>query len=216
MDLDTLFDAAMAGDAAAVAELEMEADRLHRYEETILHLQSEKGNTERVKFILRKYPHKNLLAKLSRYKHTALHLAIYEGQTEVAEVLIDAAHHLLPPSDDNDNLVTSFQAFLRQGDKDMDTVLHAAVKKGNATIVKLLVEADPTDTHIQNDKGETPMYIAVENGLNDIAEIISTTCTAPSFDGPHGSTVVRNKNFDQGMLSKHSPSRLFRTSPTMS
>ena len=36
MDLDTLFDAAMAGDAAAVAELEIEADRLHRYEETIL------------------------------------------------------------------------------------------------------------------------------------------------------------------------------------
>ncbi|XP_017232772.2 uncharacterized protein LOC108206862 isoform X1 [Daucus carota subsp. sativus] len=200
MDLDTLFDAAMAGDAAAVAELEIEADRLHRYEETILHLQSEKGNTERVKFILRKFPHKNLLAKLSRYKHTALHLAIYEGQTEVAEVLIDEARHLPPLSDDDNNpKLTSFQAFLRQGDKDMDTALHAAVKRVNPTIVKRLVEADPTDTHIHNDKGETPMYIAVENGLNDIAEIIYTTCTAPSFDGPHGSTVVRNKNFDQGM-----------------
>ncbi|WOG86575.1 hypothetical protein DCAR_0205790 [Daucus carota subsp. sativus] len=195
MDLDTLFDAAMAGDAAATAELEIEADRLYRFEETILHLQSEKGNTERVKFILRKFAHKNLLAKLSRYKHTALHLAIYEGQTEVAEVLIDAACDLPPPSDDDHNpKLTSFQAFVRQGDKDMDTALHAAVLRGNATIVKRLVEADPTDTHIQNNDGKTPMYIAVENGLNHIAEIISTTCKAPSLDGPDGSTVVLFKD----------------------
>ncbi|WOG86470.1 hypothetical protein DCAR_0205676 [Daucus carota subsp. sativus] len=202
MDLDTLFDAAMAGDADATAKLEMEADRLFKYdEETILHLQSVKGNTERVRFILREFPHKNLLTKLSKYNHSALHLAIYRGgHTEVAQVLIDAARHLPPPppSDDDDNSVTSFQAFLRQGDKDMDTALHAAVKYGHLDIVKLLVEADPTDTHIQNDDGKTPMYIAVEKGLNDIADIISTTCTAPSLLGPRGSTVVRIKNLDQG------------------
>ncbi|XP_017236814.1 uncharacterized protein LOC108210071 isoform X2 [Daucus carota subsp. sativus] len=199
MDLDTLFDAAMAGDTDATAKLEMEADTLFKDEETILHLQSQKGNTERVRFILREFAHKNLLTKLSRYKHSALHLAIYRGgHTQVAQVLIDAARHLPPPPDNDDNSVTSFQAFLRQGDKDMDTALHAAVKYGHLDIVKLLVEADPTDTHIQNYEGKTPMYIAVEQGLSDIAEIIFKTCTAPSLLGPHGSTVVRIKNQDQG------------------
>ncbi|XP_063942609.1 uncharacterized protein LOC108208771 isoform X2 [Daucus carota subsp. sativus] len=180
------------------AELEMDADRVDEDGETILHIASRNGNTERVRFILREFANKNLLVKLSHYKHTALHMAIYEGHTEVAEILIDAARHLPPPADDNDKSVTSFQAFLRQGDKDMDTALHAAVMEGNVSIVKLLVEADPSDTHIQNNDGKTPMYIAVEKGLNDIADIISTTCITPSLDGPHGSTVVCIKNLDQG------------------
>nr|XP_017233117.1 PREDICTED: ankyrin repeat domain-containing protein 39-like [Daucus carota subsp. sativus] len=139
--LDTLFHAAMARDADAIAELEMEADRLFQDEETILHLQSQQGNTERVKFILREFPHKNLLTKLTRYKHSALHRAIYFGHTEVAEVLVDAARQL-PPSNDQ---VTSIQSFLRQGDKVMDTALHTAVKYGHLDIVKLLVQN--TDVH---------------------------------------------------------------------
>ena len=200
MDLATLDDAAVAPDA----ELGMDADRVDEDGETILHIASRNGNTERVRFILREFANKNLLAKLSYYKHTALHLAIYEGHTEVAEILIDAARHLPPPADDDDKSVTSFQAFLRQGDKDMDTALHAAVMEGNVSIVKLLVEADPSDTHIQNNDGKTPMYIAVEKGLNDIADIISTTCITPSLDGPHGSTVVCIKNLDQGILFKDS------------
>ena len=204
MDLDLIFDAAMAGGALATAELEMEADKLFKYEETILHLESEKGNIERVRFILREFANKNLLAKLSEFKQTALHLAIYKGRTQVAEVLIDAARQLPPLSDgDDDHPVTSFQAFLRQADDKKNTALHAAVKKGHVPIVKLLVEADPTDTHIHNDEGKTPMYIAVEEGFNDIAEIISTTCTAPSFLGPDSSTVVRIKDMEQGMLFKH-------------
>ncbi|XP_063942797.1 uncharacterized protein LOC135150432 [Daucus carota subsp. sativus] len=202
MDLDLIFDAAMAGGAHATAELEMEADKLFKYKETvgktILHLESEKGNIERVRFILREFANKNLLAKLSEFKRTALHLAIYKGRIEVAEVLIDAARQLPPLSDDDDDHpVTSFQDFLRQADHKKNTALHAALKKGHVPIVKLLVEADPTDTHIQNDEGKTPMYIAVEEGFNDIAEIISTTCTAPSFLGPDSSTVVRIKDMEQ-------------------
>ena len=118
-----------------------------------------------MRFILREFAQRNLLAKLNKYKQTALHLAIYEGETELAEVLIDAARHLPPPNADDDNSITSFQAFLRQADKDLDTTLHAAVKYGHLDIVKLLVEADPSDTHIQNGEGKTPMYIAVEKGL---------------------------------------------------
>lgn len=77
--------------------------------------------------------------------------------------------------------------------------MHVAVKRRNVAIVKLLVEADPTDTHFQNDDGKTPMFIAVDEGYDDIVEIISTTCTAPSLDGPYGRTALRINNLDQGM-----------------
>ena len=50
-------------------------------------------------------------------------------------------------------------------------------------IVKLLVKADPNDSHVQNNDGKTPIYIAAENGYNDIIEEICTTCKALSLDG---------------------------------
>ncbi|KAK1382935.1 hypothetical protein POM88_020670 [Heracleum sosnowskyi] len=61
---------------------------------------------------------------------------------------------------------------IQQGDKDLDTALHAAVEKRNVDIVKLLVKADPTDTHIQNNQ-------------------------APSLDGPDGRTALRINSVDQ-------------------
>ena len=69
--------------------------------------------------------------------------------TEVAEILIDAATDL-PPSDD-DSQVTSSQAFLWQTDKYLRTALHNAVTNDNVANVKLLLEADPSDTHSKND-----------------------------------------------------------------
>ena len=190
--LDALYDAAIAGDADAKAKLEMEADILNDEGETILHVESRKGNAERVRFILKEFANKNLVDKVTIYKHTALHHAIYHGHTEVAEIIIEAAREQLSE--------TSFRDFLRQGDKDNDTALHAAVMEKNAAVVKLLVEADPTDPHTQNDDdGKTPMFIAVEEGLEDIVKIISTTCTNPSLDGPYGSIVMPVKNIDQGM-----------------
>ena len=198
MQKDALYAAAIARDADAIAALEMHADKLDMNDRTILHIESKEGNTEHVRFILRQFAHKNLLVKQDDQMETALTWAAYSGHTEVAKVLIDAAKHL--PSSEDYNPITSFQAFLRLGDKDMDTALHIAVIHNKEEIVKLLVEADPSDTHTQNNEGKTPMYIAVDKGFNDIAEIISTTCTAPSLDGPDGSTVVRINNLEQGML----------------
>ncbi|XP_074357005.1 uncharacterized protein LOC141696779 isoform X1 [Apium graveolens] len=184
MDKDTLFAAAIAGDADVIAHLEMQADRLlTRDDETILHIESRNGNTNWVRFILRNFSNKNLLTKLTRQKYTALHFAIYRGHTEVAEVITEAARRHLPE--------TSFQAFLRQADEDMDTALHAAVMKGSIEILKLLVESDPTHKHEQNSKGKTPIHIAAENGYTDIVKVLCTTCTAPlNLDGPGSSTAL--------------------------
>ncbi|WOG86483.1 hypothetical protein DCAR_0205692 [Daucus carota subsp. sativus] len=50
-------------------------------------------------------------------------------------------------------------------------------------MVKLLVKADRNDSHVQNNEGKTPIYIAAENGYKDIIEEICTTCKALSLDG---------------------------------
>ncbi|KAL8090965.1 hypothetical protein AgCh_040148 [Apium graveolens] len=182
------FSDAIAGDPISRAALEMEAERLEQDEgETILHVESMRGNAERVEYIVREFADKNLLVKLDISKQTALHLAADNGHTQVVEVLIDAAQHL--PS--SANSVSSFKDFIRQANDQIgNTALHLAVLNCNMAIVKLLVDADPNDSHVQNNEGKTPIYIAAEKGYKDIVKVISTTCTALSLTGPGGRTTV--------------------------
>ncbi|KAK1382071.1 hypothetical protein POM88_019806 [Heracleum sosnowskyi] len=187
MNNDALYAAAIAGNADAISELEAKADKLDRSDRTILHNESGNGNTERVRFLVNKLANKNILLKLDGMKQTALHFGACYGHTQVVEVLIDAATHL--PSSSS-NRVSSFQAFIRQVNADGATALSNAVNKDYMDIVKLLVEADPGDRHIQNGEGKTPIYVAAEKGYNGIVKLICATCTNLSLDGPDGSTAL--------------------------
>nr|XP_017232624.1 PREDICTED: ankyrin-3-like isoform X2 [Daucus carota subsp. sativus] len=184
------FTDAIAGDANARAALEMEAERLNEDGETILHVESKRGDTERVRFIVTEFSNKDLLVKQDKLKQTALHLAAHHGHTQVVEVLIDAARRHLPSSsarDDTHNPFSAFKAFIRLATSPkQNTALHVAVLNGNVAIVKLLVEADPSDRHIQNYEGKTPIYIAAEKGYMAIIKEICTTCTAQCLEGPGG------------------------------
>lgn len=190
MDND-LYAAAIAGDADAIVKLEMQADELipvHAERLNILHIESWRGNTDRVHFILRKLANKKLLLKLDTKTQTALHYAAFYGQPEVVQILIDSARQAFQA--DSHNPVSLFQGFIRQANRDLDTALSHAVMQGYLSIVKLLVEADPIGKHIQNHEGKTPIYIALEKGYNDIVKVICTTCIALSIDGPGGSTAL--------------------------
>ncbi|WOG86482.1 hypothetical protein DCAR_0205691 [Daucus carota subsp. sativus] len=84
-----------------------------------------------------------------------------------------------------------------------NTALHVAVLNGNVAIVKLLVEADPSDRHIQNYEGKTPIYIAAEKGYLAIIKEICTACTAQSLEGPGGSASALHaliKNMQDSVL----------------
>ncbi|KAK1373724.1 hypothetical protein POM88_029917 [Heracleum sosnowskyi] len=191
MDIDTLYTAAITGDPEAIIKLEKEADKLSTYDRTILHIESKEGNVERVQFIVKEFENKNLLIKLDAINKTALHLAADCGHTQVVKVLIDAAKRLTSSeTNDPQNSVSCFQAFVRQANNRMNTALHLAVTNGHMAIAKLLVEADPSDRHIQNGNGDTPVYLAAKLGYNDIVKMICTTCTAPSLDGPQGTTAL--------------------------
>ena len=188
-----MYEKAMHGDATAMSELKKEADELEKVGNTILcnldvyiH-----GDTERVRFILREFADRNILVKPSSFNDTALSLAACCGHTKVVEVLIEAATNF-PWASAADNPITPLQAFVRQPDKYSTTALHCAVRYGSVgyvDIVKLLVKADPSDRHIPDEEGKTPIYWAAERGLKDIMEVICTTSVAQSLEGP-GTTAL--------------------------
>ncbi|KAL8102374.1 hypothetical protein AgCh_027026 [Apium graveolens] len=126
---------------------------------------------------------------------TALHAVIKHRKhdIEVVEVLIDVAKHF--PASDSDNTdgkgkpVSSFEAFLRRVDEDLDSALHIAIMHGSLGTAELIVKADPSYPGIQNNKGKTPFYIAVERRYADLVKMMCKTCKADQFnlDGPGGS-----------------------------
>ncbi|KAL8090970.1 hypothetical protein AgCh_040153 [Apium graveolens] len=176
---------AIAGDPISRAALEMEADKRNQEGETILHVESKKGVLENVRFITSAFANKNLLDMLDNKNQTALYLAADRGHTQVVKALLDAASCNWPSTSAH-NPVGSFQAFIRHTGPMQNTALHLAVLKRNVAIVKLIVEVNPNDSHVKNNEGKTPIYIAAENGYKDIIEEICTTCTALSLDGPRG------------------------------
>ena len=182
-----MYEKAMHGDATAMSELKKEADELEKVRKTILCEVCIDGDTERVRFILREFADRNILIKLNIFNQTALILAAGYGHSKVVKVLIEAATNF-PWASSADNPITSFQAFVRQPDKKSNTALHCAVRFGSVgyvDIVKLLVKADPSDRHIPDEEGKTPIYWAAERGLKDIMEVICTTSSAAqSLEGP--------------------------------
>ena len=186
---------AIAGDAISIAALKMKADNVNELGETILQVESKKGEIQNVRFIVSALANESLLGKLDRLEQTALHLAAHNGYTQVVEVLIDAAKHFLSSS--------HFLDFIRKAACPMkNTALHLAVLNDNVEIVKLLTKADPDDRHVRNNEGKTPIYIAAENGYKDIVKEICMTCPNLSLDGPDGRTTALHaliQNTGQGM-----------------
>lgn len=136
-----------------------------------------------------KFADNNWLIKRNPLGQTALHLAIQGGHTDVVAELIRAARSL-PNSSSANDFDGAFKNFLRQVNQWNNTPLHLAVGNCNLDIVELLTAADPTDTHVPNTIGETPLYLAARLGYNDLVKIICRECIAPSLDGPAGATAL--------------------------
>ncbi|PIA32229.1 hypothetical protein AQUCO_04500076v1 [Aquilegia coerulea] len=94
--------------------------------------------------------HEKLLTMGNMEEGTALHSAALRGYLESAKLLIDA--------DPNNNL-------LGMVNRDGNTAMHIAVKQHNLGIVKLLVEVDPDFKYHTNAMGQTPLFIAFQEGL---------------------------------------------------
>ncbi|KAK3008597.1 hypothetical protein RJ639_014716 [Escallonia herrerae] len=79
---------------------------------------------------------------------------------------------------------------LRMLNKESDTPLHEAVRNCHFDVDKFLVEEDPDFSCPANNAEETPLYLALEKGYDELVSLIFETCTAPAYSGPYGRTAL--------------------------
>lgn len=68
--------------------------------------------------------------------------------------------------------------------KEGDTALHDAIRNGHLEVFQFLLELDLRLTRIENQAGESPLFLAVDKGFFDIAgEILQSPGMSPSIKG---------------------------------
>ena len=186
---DIVYEAAAMGDIEILEEIpESEFEvQLSPKHNTILHIASEFGQTECVKWILELPSCSSLLQRPNMNGDTPLHLAAREGHLEVVEALINTAKQL--PLD-IETKTRSEKVMLRMTNKEKDTALHEAVRYWHSDVVKLLIEEDPDFSYGANDSGTTPLYMAAERGYRDVVKIIIDNSTSPSYNGLMGRSAL--------------------------
>nr|XP_027096246.1 ankyrin repeat-containing protein At5g02620-like [Coffea arabica] len=130
-----------------------------------------------------------LLMAKSACGETALHLAARKGHSGIVRALIDY-------SKQNKGcwfcacFVDRCKRMLRMANVEGNTALHEAVKNNFYEVAKFLVQEDPEFRYRPNHAVETPLYLAVEKGYRDIADLILTTCKSPAYLGPGHKTAL--------------------------
>ncbi|KAJ4956969.1 hypothetical protein NE237_013752 [Protea cynaroides] len=177
---------------------------------TVLHIAAKFGQTETVKEIHKHCP--DLLRRQNSKGDTALHLAARNGFPDIVRFLIDqdnkqqhvielrkgpqsiTDHQEVAETDDE-----KAQLIIRMRNNKKDTALHEAVRnhflfdgqkeEQYLEVVKLLTEGDLEFQCVANDAGETPLYIAAEEGLLDFVKQLLKDCSSSShYRGPFGRT----------------------------
>ncbi|CDP16300.1 unnamed protein product [Coffea canephora] len=184
-----LYAAAQLGDWAVIRRFsgKVLAQRTPK-RNTVLHVLAQScDSADAVRHILAQ--NGSLLTVKNARGETALHLAARKGHSGVVLALIDY-------SKQNkgcwfcDCFVDRCKKMLRTANVDGNTALHEAVKNNFYEVAKLLVQEDPGFRYRPNHARETPLYLAVEKGYRDIADLILTTCKSPAYLGPGHKTAL--------------------------
>lgn len=188
----TLYDAVIKDDIDVLKEMEGMLNVSYQRtptNNTVLHLACQHGSIKCVEEILR-VP-ESLLLEINSRGETALHLAAREGHYKVVVALINAAKSLiLQPN--------YLQILIRTTSVEHETALHAAVRYNHKYVVELLVTEDPSQPQPQNNRKETPLYLASIRRYTDVMKTILDNCESPSFGGPDGRTALHAAVLDGG------------------
>ncbi|CAF24173.1 ankyrin repeat domain-containing protein [Candidatus Protochlamydia amoebophila] len=175
-----------------------------------------------------------------------LYMAVELKQVEVTRLLLEAgakinfqphyydSDHALysAVSDENVEMTKLLLEFNRDSHElnirheDMDgnemTILHIATKNLNLEMMKLLLSQEKIDLHVQDNKGDTPLNIAIESGYYEGAKLLiysgaqiklTENSKILSEEGPHFDKLrhhllylfIKNKDLDSLQLILNSP-----------
>lgn len=122
----------------------------------------------------------SLLLRENNNGDTPLHVAASVGSFQILQFLVNEV------ASDIENLGVTTKQLLRTTNKQQDTALHVALKNGHGDVAKLLVGLDAGLLEMANNNNESPLYLAVERGLFDVAGHILERFPLVSGKGPKG------------------------------
>ncbi|KAL5546535.1 hypothetical protein UlMin_006222 [Ulmus minor] len=182
-----LYKAAMIGDESSsfdnlTSTQDSSPPQLTCQGNSILHIAAMSGNKLTVEKILRSNP--SHIHQTNLKGDTPLHIAARLGHLEVTDLLVSYGKR-------PEIVVEVGTNALQMVNLENNTALHEAVKNGFCEIVDLLIKEDPSLTSFINDKGESPLFLAVDRDFYEMSvlmlENVGSDC---SWSGRNGMTVM--------------------------
>ena len=129
---------------------------------SLLHKAASFGSADIAELVIDHFPF--LLNRRNNLGDTALHVATKAKKLSVVKILIDKSGKLCP-ANDNDTLS-------QMKNHIGNTALHEAVKAHFRDAVSCLFLANPKVSYYLNEKGESPLRLAIETGDKEILELL--------------------------------------------
>ncbi|KAJ4767880.1 Ankyrin repeat-containing protein [Rhynchospora pubera] len=130
---------------------------------------------------------KPLLSIGNSYGETPLIVAVKSGHAVLAGKLIDEC------------MMANLSEMIIHRDLNGDTALHHAIRHGHKVLALQLINTEPNLSRMVNIYNESPMYIAVMRGFNDVFELLMEINDS-SHNGAYGDNIlhaaVRNGNLE--------------------
>ncbi|XP_043944642.1 E3 ubiquitin-protein ligase MIB2-like [Protopterus annectens] len=157
-----------------------------------------KGNVERLKILIQKFPSK---VNIKHQGKTALHVASHQGHIDIVKMLLEAKADVEVQDDNGDRamhfatygnehevskLLIKHGASVNSVNSARQTPLHVAAQKGYAEVVRVLCY-NKCDVNIQDADGNTPLHLAVDHNYEEIIELLtavkSLNCSLVNYIG---------------------------------
>ncbi|KAJ9700549.1 hypothetical protein PVL29_006046 [Vitis rotundifolia] len=187
-----VYEAAEEGKMDILQGIERLDKELTPNKNTVLHIHIRGGMASKdcVIDMVRKCP--SLLQKTNNKDETPLHMAAREGLTEIVKALVEQVNASYPNDADLESgKKLAVREMIGMRNKEEDTALHEAVRYRQLDVVKSLIEADPEFEYCRNRAGETPLYMAVKRGFDELVDEILKTCKTPAhYQGPNSLTAL--------------------------
>ncbi|KAL1211620.1 Protein ACCELERATED CELL DEATH 6 [Cardamine amara subsp. amara] len=188
-------------------------DKVTPQNNNVLHIAAKHQRLDFASAILHICP--SLLLRENNNGDTPLHVAASVGSFEVSKLLINSANQVTSDIE-NRGRTETWKQLLRSTNKQNDTALNVAIKNGQVNVAKFLVEEDTglVDMANSNNNVLSPLYLAIERGLLDIADNILERSPLVSGKGPKGMNAL-HAAVDSDIVSTGFLKRLMEKRPEM-